>query len=98
MTRSSISLFAALALLAGSSASYAQSGGAGGGGRATGSAGSSSMQAVPPPGINSAGTAQSSGSGITTGSVRRNSAGTDAAVAAEDRAIGRKIKSICRGC
>jgi len=56
------------------------------------------------PGTNSAGTAQSagralnSGSGITTGSAGPDSGGTDAAVAAEDRMIDRKIKGICRGC
>ncbi|WP_454646180.1 hypothetical protein [Bradyrhizobium liaoningense] len=53
---------------------------------------------VSPPGLNSLGTAQSSGpgSGVTTG-IGRGEA-VDAAVNAENRQLDRKIKSICRGC
>jgi hypothetical protein len=64
----------------------------------------SNQASAPPPGTNNAGTAQSSGAssnsspGMTTGSAGPNAAGTDAAVAAEDRMIDRKIKGICRGC
>jgi len=72
-----------------------------------GATANSSTQASPPsPGTNSAGTAQSSGrapnarSGVTTGSADTgaNNSGTDAAVAAENKLIDSKIKSICRGC
>jgi hypothetical protein len=76
-------------------------------------AGNSAKLASPPPGTNSAGTANSSGSpgtsgsSMTTGSARPaagdNSApgpstSGDAAVDAENKAIDRKLKSICRGC
>jgi hypothetical protein len=50
------------------------------------------------------GTAQSSGAasnaraGVTTGSAEAGATRTDAAMAAEDKVIHRKIKSICRGC
>ena len=67
---------------------------------------------APPPGTNSAGTAQSSGaasnrgSGVTTGSAQMGSGeakpppmpNTDAAIGAENNTIDRKLKSICRGC
>jgi hypothetical protein len=65
-------------------------------------AGDSTRLSTPPaPGTNSAGTAQSSGSGVntepgmTTGSGSRN---TDPAIAEENKTIDRKLKSICRGC
>lgn len=50
-----------------------------------------------PPGTNSAGTAQSSGRGVTTGSASGSSA-EDAKIRAEDPKVDKKIKSICRGC
>jgi len=49
------------------------------------------------PGTNSAGTAQSSGRGVTTGSASGSSA-EDAKIRAEDPEIDKKIKSICKGC
>ena len=63
----------------------------------------------PPPGTNSAGTAQSSGSGVNTapgvttgaagtGTMSTSSQSTDAAIAEENRTIDRKLKGICRGC
>jgi hypothetical protein len=68
----------------------------------------------PAPGTNSAGTANSSGSSATTGSSgttgstsTRAAGGTDAtgpnksgdvAIGAEDKAVDRKLKSICKGC
>lgn len=66
-----------------------------------------------PPGTNSAGTAQSSGSSVggsasvTTGSAGNRTGGIDAQgpntpgdakIRAEDPKIDKKIKSICRGC
>jgi hypothetical protein len=50
-----------------------------------------------PPGTNSAGTAQSSGRGVTTGAASGSSA-EDAKIRAEDPKIDKKIKSICKGC
>jgi len=76
-------------------------------------AGNSAKVASPPPGTNAAGTASSSGSTATTGSSMttgsaRPAAGVtfasgpstsgDAAIDAEDKALNRKLKSICRGC
>jgi hypothetical protein len=76
-------------------------------------AGNSAKIASPPPGTNSAGTANSSGSSVTTGSsattgsARSNtgevsvtgpSNSTDAAIDAKNKALDRKLKSICRGC
>jgi hypothetical protein len=63
----------------------------------------------PPPGTNSLGTANSSGSSMTTGSAGSRAAGGapaatgpqtngDVAIDQEDKAIDRKLKSICRGC
>jgi hypothetical protein len=67
--------------------------------------GNSAKVAAPPaPGTNSAGTANSSGpaansgAGVTTGSANAPSASGDAALNAENKAIDRKLKSICRGC
>jgi hypothetical protein len=67
---------------------------------------------APPPGTNSAGTAQSSGSslnrepGTTTGSAALGTGrartepttSPDTAINAENNTIDRKLKSICRGC
>jgi hypothetical protein len=85
------------------------SGGADGG--SAGGAGNSANLVLPPPGTNGAGTARSSGPGINTGpgvttgsanisgnSVSGPQTNGDAAIAAEDKAIESKLKSICRGC
>jgi hypothetical protein len=62
----------------------------------------SRVASPPPPGINSAGTANSSG--MTTGTGSGATSMTDAPrtgnadVDAQDRAVDRKIKSICKGC
>jgi len=65
----------------------------------SGAGNASRLAAPPPPGINSAGTANSSGpgAGVTTGSARSKT-NEDAAIDAEDKAIDRKLKGICRGC
>jgi len=63
--------------------------------------------AQPPPGTNSAGTANSSGASMTTGSARPAPGGTaaaapqapgDVAIDKEDKVVDQKLKSICRGC
>jgi hypothetical protein len=79
----------------------------------SGAGNSAKVVSPPPPGTNSAGTANSSGSSattgssMTTGSARTAPGGTaatgpsqsgDVAVDAENKAIDRKLKSICRGC
>lgn len=76
----------------------AGSSGVGSIGGSVGSTGGFANSPVPPPGLNSLGTAQSSGpgSGVTTGTGGGEAA--DAAVNAENRQLDRKIKSICRGC
>ena len=62
----------------------------------------SPQSASPPPGTNSAGTAQSSGraqntaAGLTTGSAGSQS--SDAVIAEENKTVDQKLKSICRGC
>lgn len=95
---------AAIAILIPPVGSFAQSAG-----NDPGGAGNSSRPASPPPGTNSAGTAQSSGSGVNTGAgVTTGAAGTgtmarpqadvDAAINDENRTIDRKLKGICRGC
>jgi hypothetical protein len=54
---------------------------------------------VPPPGTNSAGTANSSGSSVTTGAAGPRAKGdSDIAIEKEDKQVDSKIKSICRGC
>lgn len=69
----------------------------GSGGTTTGTGtGAPSVQMPGPPGVNAAGTAQSSGS-RTTGSASTNS-DVDAKIRAEDSQIDKKIKGICRGC
>lgn len=84
----------------------AQSGGAAGtgpGGSApttgapTSPTGSPNVAIPGPPGTNALGTAQSSGRGVTTGSASGN-ASVDDRIRAEDSAIDKKLKSICRGC
>ncbi|NEV01771.1 hypothetical protein [Bradyrhizobium uaiense] len=56
----------------------------------------------PPPGTNSAGTAQSSGrlntgEGVTTGSAS-STENLDKAIANENRTVDRRVNGICRGC
>ena len=50
-----------------------------------------------PPGTNSAGTAQSSGSGVTTGSAAGTTA-EDKKIQNENRQVDQKLKGICKGC
>ncbi len=96
-----------LALAAMPAAAFAQAAGgpAGSSGASMGSTGGSvgstggvGNSAVPPPGTNSLGTAQSSGpaSGVTTGTGGGGS--VDATVNAENRQLDKKLKSICRRC
>jgi len=70
---------------------------------------SGTVASEPPPGTNSLGTANASGSSVTTGSARNRAprGGTaatgpqresDIAIDGENKEIDRKIKSICRGC
>jgi hypothetical protein len=54
--------------------------------------------ANPPPGTNSAGTAQSSGGSTTTGSALGPRTDDDRAIDREDQVIDRKVKGICKGC
>ncbi|MDH2380508.1 hypothetical protein [Bradyrhizobium sp. CER78] len=66
------------------------------------SASPTSPQVASPPGTNSAGTAQSSGSlntgkGVTTGSATTTES-VDKAIADENKEIDRRTKGICRGC
>jgi hypothetical protein len=91
-----------VAVLMSSAAAWSQS--AGGSGGAGGAAGSPSST----PGTNSAGTANSSGSvGTNTGAGLGNGDTAamdgsprtgDAKVDAQDKAVDRKVKSICKGC
>ncbi|MBR0973483.1 MULTISPECIES: hypothetical protein [Bradyrhizobium] len=69
-------------------------------GGSAGSAGGVANSAAPPPGTNSLGTAQSSGTNAAPGATTGTGAGgsTDAAVNAENRTLDKKLKSICRGC
>ena len=97
---------AAIAILISPVSSFAQSVGDDPGGARN----SSRLSSPPPPGTNSAGTAQSSGSGVNTGAgVTTGAAGTgtmarpqadiDAAINEENKAIDRRLKKgICRGC
>ena len=86
---------AALAQAAGGStgSSGASMGSTGG---SAGSTGGVRNSPVPPPGTNSLGTAQSSGSGVTTGT--GGGGGVDTTVNAENRQLDKRLKSICRGC
>ncbi len=94
------SVAAAIAILALPVISFAQSAGGAAGGASAGTG--SAVGSPPPPGTNSAGTAQSSGSGVntapgmTTGSAPQTK--TDSTIAEENKTIDRKLKSICRGC
>ena len=64
----------------------------------SGARNASRLASPPAPGTNSAGTAQSSGGGVTTGSARSGRTSDDAAITEENKEVDRKIKSICRGC
>ena len=95
-----IGTLAALAILTTPAISLAQSGGRNGG---------NSAKLPAAPGTNSAGTAQSSGSGVNaapgvttgaagTGTMATNPTSVDAAIAEENKTIDRRLNSICRGC
>ncbi|WGS23249.1 MULTISPECIES: hypothetical protein [unclassified Bradyrhizobium] len=92
---------ATIAILLASPAALAQGTGQSAG-QGTGSPSSPQLTPPPPPGTNSAGTAQSSGGrpntgeGVTTGSANAHS--VDQAIANENRSIDRRLKGICRGC
>jgi hypothetical protein len=88
---------------------HAQSGAGGGstgsgaaaGSATTGTASPGASGAAPTsPGTNSLGTAQSSGSPVTTGTGRGadSNKSTDAVVEEENKLIDRKVQGICRGC
>jgi hypothetical protein len=73
-------------------------GGSGGtAGMTTGTTPSATTTGAPPPGTNSAGTAQSSGSGMTTG-LAMGSTAEDKKIEDENRDVSRKLKGICKGC
>ncbi|WP_426442063.1 hypothetical protein [Bradyrhizobium genosp. P] len=97
---SATTAFATIAILLASPAALAQAAGSATGSSSSGSTASSHL--APPPGTNSAGTAQSSGGrlntgeGVTTGSAVSQSA--DQAIAKENQSIDRRLNSICRGC
>ena len=97
---SATTALATIAILLASPAAFAQGAGQGTGSPPSGSTATS--QLATPPGTNSAGTAQSSGSrlnageGVTTGSATTQSA--DQAIAKENQSIDRRLNSICRGC
>ena len=89
-------LIFALAAVPAVAFAQATGGSAGSTGGSAGSAGGVANSPAPPPGTNSLGTAQSSGPGVGGGAA--TGGGTDAAVAAENRMLDKKLKSICRGC
>ena len=104
---SATTALATIAILLAPAAGFAQATGGAGGGTGSPSSGtsgtgtSSSPQLTPPPGTNSAGTAQSSGrpnsgEGVTTGSAAGQ--GIDKTIENENRAVDRQLKGICRGC
>ncbi|WP_229197108.1 hypothetical protein [Bradyrhizobium acaciae] len=90
--------FATIAVLLAPAIAVAQSTGTG----SPSSASPTLPQATsPPPGTNSAGTAQSSGrlnagEGVTTGSASTEN--LDKAIADENKTVDRRVKGICRGC
>jgi hypothetical protein len=90
-------LIVILSLAAMPAISFAQTSGG-----ATGSTGGVGNAPASPPGTNSLGTAQSSGSnrsaGVTTGAASGTNPDADATVSAENRLLDKKMKSICRGC
>ena len=97
-TRASIkTLIVIFTLVAMPAGSFAQ-----GSGGATGSSGGVGNAPASPPGTNSLGTAQSSGSnrspGVTTGAASGSNRDADATVNAENQLLDKKMKSICRGC
>lgn len=67
-------------------------------GATTGSTGGVVNAPAPPRGTNSLGTAQSSGGNRASGGTSGTGDGADAAVAAENRLLDKKMNSICRGC
>ena len=89
-------LIFALAAMPAVALAQAGGGSAGSAGGSAGSTGGVANSPAPPPGTNSLGTAQSSGAGG--GGAAATGSGTDPAVAAENRLLDKKLKSICRGC
>jgi|GEM_PF-2084649 len=98
---SATAALATIAILLASPAALSQGTGQGAGPGAA-SPSSPQLTSPPPPGTNSAGTAQSSGGspntreGVTTGSA--SSQGVDQAIEKENRSIDQRLKGICRGC
>ncbi|MGN1285254.1 MAG: hypothetical protein ACI4XG_01505 [Bradyrhizobium sp.] len=95
---SATAAFATIAILLAPGATVAQ--GTGSGSRSSASPASPQVTS-PPPGTNSAGTAQSSGrlnsgEGVTTGAASSES--FDKAIADENKAVEQRLKGICRGC
>ncbi|MBN8969667.1 MAG: hypothetical protein J0G95_14585 [Rhizobiales bacterium] len=98
MSRFLAPALACLAVVMITASAQAQTGGSSAGG--TGSAGGTSgtglgsgPPAAPPPGTNSLGTAQSSGGGG-----RGETSAAPLQDDARDKAVDKKIKSICKGC
>lgn len=89
-------LIFALAAMPAVAFAQAAGGSAGSGSGSAGSIGGVANSLAPPPGTNSLGTAQSSAAGSRSGAA--TGGGTDAAVAAENRLLEKKLHSICRGC
>ena len=75
---------------------FAQSGGGAGGGGAGGAGGGPAGSSGAAPGTNSLGTAQSSGGGGPGGSAATGTG--NPATDAQDKAVDKKVKSICKGC
>ena len=96
VSRKTMILIVALAAMPAVAFAQAAGGSAGSTGGSAGTTGGVANAPAPPPGTNSLGTAQSSGSGG--GGAAATGGGTDAAVAAENRMLDKKLKSICRGC
>ncbi|MGY3690946.1 hypothetical protein ACVIGA_001026 [Bradyrhizobium sp. USDA 3240] len=99
---SATAVFATIAILLAPTVSVAQGNGSGTGTGSPSSVSPTSPQvASPPPGTNSAGTAQSAGrlntsEGVTTGAASSES--FDKAIADENRTVDRRVNGICRGC
>ncbi|KJC62333.1 hypothetical protein UP10_03125 [Bradyrhizobium sp. LTSPM299] len=97
---SATTALATITILLASPAAFAQGTGQGTGSPSSGRTASS--QLTPPPGTNSASTAQPSGGrlntaeGVTTGSAA--SLSVDQAIANENKSIDSRLKGICRGC
>ncbi|PAY04124.1 MULTISPECIES: hypothetical protein [Bradyrhizobium] len=99
---SATAALATIAILLAPAATVAQGTGSGSGTASPPTVSPTSPQVTsPPPGTNSAGTAQSSGrlntgEGVTTGAASSES--FDKAIADENKAVEHRLKGICRGC